>query len=524
MRFERLKTLSKTLRFRLLLWNAGVVMLIAFVSLLGLREGVRYTLIHEEDVRLAQDLREIEMGIVALNVTAENIRTAAAGGHAPEASNLLAELNRKAEGHAQRGWFIQLLDRQGDEIWASVNTPEPRPTMPATDDFQPVTVGNFRMVENRSTSEGFAPVVVRLGVSNDYLNRDMARINRLVLLVGGVTTFVALLAGYWLTDRATRPLHAMIRTASNLRPSQLDQRLPIRRTGDEIDQVSQTINGLLDRIATYLGQREDFLANSAHELRTPIAAIRSSAEVALGGRRSNREYEELLEEVIEECGTLETLVNQLLLLAETESEQLESDGEAVNLTRIVERSVDMFEGLTEDRGIQLTWNDPPPLFVHGVPHHLRQVLNNLIDNAIKFTPTGGSVRVELKSAAEMSEVVLRVQDSGVGIPPADLENVFERFFRVDRSRTRGTDTRGTGLGLSITRAVVLAHGGEITVESEPGTGTTFTVRFPQSSKPESERNSEAEPAVRYDLSSEVPSRNSANPNLDPLQNISRTNG
>ena len=471
-------SLTKTLRFRLMLWNAGVVMLMVIITLVGLREGVRYTLIHDADARLVQDLREVEMGIVDLEVSAANLRAAASGGTAAEASLLLAELNRKAQGHAQRGWFIQLFDTRGHEIWASVNTPRPRPLMPQVENFQPVTVGNYRLVENRNTSDVFAPVVVRIGVSNEYLNRDMALIDRLVMTVGGIAMVVALIAGYWLTDRATRPLQTIINTTSRLRPRQLDQRLPIRGSGDEIDQLSQTINGLLDRIATYLGHRRDFLANSAHELRTPVAAIRSTAEVALGGTRTNNEYEELLEEVIEECTTLELLVNQLLLLAETETDRLATHGERANLTQIVERSVDMFEGVAEFHGIALTMNSPPNLYVEGAAHHLRQVLNNLIDNATKFTPRGGRVSVELDALPNKQEVRLRVRDTGAGIPPADLPYVFERFFRGDRSHSHDGSVRGTGLGLSICRAVVLAHGGRIFVESTLGRGTTFTVLLP----------------------------------------------
>ena len=474
---ERLATLSKTLRVRLMLWNAGVVLLMVVLTLIGLREGVRYTLIHEMDERLLQDLYEVEIGIADLDLTAAEIRAAAAGRDAPAANALLNELDRKAHGHAQRGWFIQLLDKQGRELWASVNTPNTRPVMPNVANFVPVTVDGNRLIQNRSTAEGFAPVTVRIGASNEYLDRDMRRIDRLVMLVCLASIAIAVLAGYWLADRAIRPLMAIINTTSRLRPRQLDQRLPIRGSGDELDQLSRTINGLLDRIANYLGRRQDFLANSAHELRTPIAAIRSTAEVALGTPRSNEEYEELLEEVIEECGSLELLVNQLLLLAETETDRLSALGSRVNLTEIIENSVDMFDGVAEFRGITLTADALPTVFVEGTPHHYRQVLNNLIDNAMKFTPRGGRVNVELTIDADSQEAVLRIRDNGIGIPAEDLPHIFERFFRGDRSRSRESETRGTGLGLSICQAVVENHGGAISVESRPGQGTTFTVRL-----------------------------------------------
>jgi signal transduction histidine kinase len=261
--------------------------------------------------------------------------------------------------------------------------------------------------------------------------------------------------------------------------------LKVRGTGDELDQLSETFNRLLDRIGNYLQERRDFLANSAHELRTPLAAIRSSIEVALTGGRTTEEYKELLTEIIEESASLELLVNQLLLLAETETERLKVDKQQVPFNELVEKAMDMFGGVAEFREIRLVCPALPVVLTHGNQQHLRQVIYNLLDNALKFTPAGGRVNVELRFNDCDNTIVFAVRDTGPGIPADELPHVFDRFFQGHRPRIGTAEKRGTGLGLSICHAIVLAHGGTIEVDSKVGHGTCFTVRLPRDHKPPS---------------------------------------
>jgi signal transduction histidine kinase len=296
-----------------------------------------------------------------------------------------------------------------------------------------------------------------------------------------------------LAGRTTRILADLIHTTDRLRPSELKERLPIRGTGDELDALARTINGLLDRIGDYLQQKHDFLANAAHELRTPLAAIRSSVEVAASGKPSEREFRELLDEVIEQCSALQSLVNQLLLLAESDADRLLTSAEPVSLDELVGRAIDMFQGVAEFHGIELVANRLLPIAVIGNRHRLRQVLNNLLDNAIKFTaarsgdspPAGGQqpagtgrIDVRLVRDDQRQVAVLRVADNGIGIASESLPKVFDRFYRADRSRQREGGPGGSGLGLSICQAIVAAHHGTIGVTSEPGRGTTFTITLP----------------------------------------------
>jgi signal transduction histidine kinase len=445
-----------------MVWNALVVVVTGVVMLVGLREGVRITLLHELDQLLAEDAHEVELALRRYPST--------------DSKALQEQLDRKALGHSQHKWFVQLSDSRNRVLYQSRQAP------PAADLTQPkvryaTTVGDWRFLDH----VGGTPdaIRIRVGSSLEMLHADVARLDRFVALATGIILLIAPVCGYWLAGRATRPLNQMIVTMSKLRPSNLDERLAIRGTGDELDRLSLAFNRLFDRIGSYLKERRDSLANAAHELRTPLAAIRSSIEVALASGRPVEEYEELLGEIIEEASSLELLVNQLLLLSETEAEQLRVHKEYVRLDELIDKAMDMFGGVAEYREIQLICPALPRVAVNGNSQHLRQVIYNLIDNSFKFTPAGGQVRVHLAVEGEPpSTVRFAVEDTGQGILADELPHVFDRFFKGTKRRPGSADVRGTGLGLSICHAVVRAHEGKIDVESEPDRRTCFTVRLP----------------------------------------------
>jgi signal transduction histidine kinase len=359
----------RTLRFRLAVWNAAAVIITALVTLVGLRQGVSWALLRELDQVLLDDAQDIGLLIEATP--------------ADQAAALQGNLNRMAASHEHHGWYVKLFDAAGDEVWATTNA---RPKLPRPDirrDRSPITFDGYRIVQSRVDAKIASVKFIRVGATLDRIDEDMARIDRWVLLAAGAVLLTAPLCGYWLASRAAETVGEIITTASRLRPSHLEERLPIRGSGDELDLLAGTINSLLDRIAAYLNVKRDFLANAAHELRTPLAAIRSSVEVALNGERSPEEYEELMVDVIEECGALEALVNQLLLLSETEAELPAAKFDRVDLNELVLKAVDMFSGVAEARGVKIRTGRVDYAAVNGNRGHLRQVLNNLLDNAVK---------------------------------------------------------------------------------------------------------------------------------------------
>jgi signal transduction histidine kinase len=464
MRFERIKTIFRSLRFRLSAWNTAAVLLIVVVTLLGVREALRFTLMSENDHLLLEDTYEVALAVER---------------YYPDMAEIYNEMDRKALGHVDRLLFVELLDPRGVMMWASGKPPalagvaEPKADRPSL-----VTVDGYRVASRLMTSEGLPPFTVRVGATLSIISNDMSKLSRLITAALFTILFVAPISGYFLAGRATRPLARIIKTTARLRPSRMEERLPIRGTRDELDQLSTTINRFLDVLGVYLERNREFVANAAHELRSPLAAVQSSVEVTLNSERTIEEYQEMLGEIADECGQLRVLVNQLLLLAESDAERFPVEKRPVRFDRIVERSLDMFRGAAEERDIELTAEIAAGVTIDGDADRLRQVLNNLIDNSLKYTPSGGRVRVSLGLDADDGQVVLSVADTGGGIGAADLAHVFERFYRGDKSRQRENPTSGNGLGLSICESIVVAHGGTIEVQSEPGAGATFIVRLP----------------------------------------------
>jgi signal transduction histidine kinase len=453
----------KTLRFRLAAWNAGVVVVTALLTLLGLRQGVQWALLREVDQVLVEDAHEIALDFEKLS---------------PEKlQDLKDELLRKAQGHKQRGWYVKLCDGANHVVWATTGAPEPTPSTPLEKDSEPWTYLDYRIVR-RHVPNSIADIeIILVGATLRHVYDDVARIDRWVALAAGAVLLTAPLCGYWLAARAARTVAAITESASRMRPAHLGERLPIRGTGDEIDQLALTINGLLDRIAEHLKRKRDFLANAAHELRTPLAAIRSSVEVTLASERSPEAYRELLEDIIEEGSALETLVNQLLLISESEPDREHRDWEPTSLDEVVAKAVEMFRGVAEVRETTLAVEHVDRASVLGNRVHLRQVVNNLLDNAIKYTPPGGRVNVRLETSNGGDDVRLTVSDNGAGIDARDVPVIFDRFFRTDRARSRD-ETRGAGLGLSICKSVVESHHGTIRCESQIGQGTMMIVVLP----------------------------------------------
>ncbi|MBX7168855.1 MAG: HAMP domain-containing histidine kinase [Pirellulales bacterium] len=455
----------ESIRIRLTLWNTGVLLLTVLVALWTLRWGLWQVARAETDELIQDDIGELSLQFERLW---------------PDMTAILEVMNRKAIAHAHRGVFMQVLGPDGRVTWNSASTPTAlrnrgRTGIPGE---YTISIGKYRVARRQLGSASMPPMRIRVGATPEPFEAHFAQLNRAMLMVGLLMVSLSPLGGFWLANRAIRPMAELIRGAEALQPTQLEQRLPVRQTNDELDQLSQTINRLLDRIAAYVEHNRQFVANAAHELRSPLAAIQTAVEVTGAAERTPEEYQELLDEVSEACSHLSFLVNQLLLLAESDTVGLQGCDEPVALDQVVRRSVEIFRAAAEDQAVTLTATVAPDVWVSGAAQHLRQVLNNLIDNCLKYTPAGGEVQVSLSRDDARQQAVLRVSDTGVGISVRDLPHIFEPFYRGDRARSRGAKQSGTGLGLSICQAIVREHGGTIEVASQVNQGTAFTIQFP----------------------------------------------
>ncbi|MHB1425173.1 MAG: sensor histidine kinase [Gemmataceae bacterium] len=463
MRFGLLRHLPATLRFQLTFWNTIVIVVLVGGALWGVRQGVLWTLVSELDAVLAEDVKEVQLTIDRFGLNWQELE---------------AELGPKVVSNSDRGWFARIFTPSGDRLWASgdapeLNVPKPRTVKPGAFDCANYRLFQLPMPEGKRVP----PLIVRVGVRRDGVDEDIWRLTEWILMAFAVILVAAPLSGYWLAGRATRPLATILHTTARLHPDNLSERLPRRGSGDELDRLSATLNGMLDRLAVHLEQQRLFVANAAHELRSPLTAMRTALEVSLERNRSPAEYRELFADLIEECTSLGNLINDLLLLAEGDAGLLHADGE-VRLDDLVRRGADMFQGIAEQRGVSLQVELPHAVTIRGNRVHLREVIQNLLDNALKFTPEGGSVSVVLSAPPDSPWVQLFVRDTGAGIPAEDLPNVFQRFYRADKSRQRDQSHGGNGLGLSICQAIVQSYGGHISVSSTLGKGTTVTVSLP----------------------------------------------
>ncbi|MGV3483234.1 MAG: sensor histidine kinase [Planctomycetaceae bacterium] len=454
----------KTLRFRLAMWNAGAMALTALIIIVSVHQATRRALVHRLDELLAQDAEEIVLAIRDLGYDTPELRD---------------ELDRKAIGHRRHEWFATLLDANHQGIWGSGNAPQAVAKTDSNAAARFHSDGNFRHFTLRI--ENGTPVRwLRVGASMEPLRQELERIDGIALTTWLLSLGVAPWLGWFLSGRALRPLRMMVQTASALRPNHLSERLPVRGAGDELDQLAGTVNSLLDRIATDVGQKQDFLANAAHALRTPLAAIRTTADVALVASRSEDEYRELLAQMMEQTEQLSGIVDQLLLLSESSLFGRSEMHTKFSLDQIVAKSADIFRAVAENNYVSLRVDRNDAIDVVGDRNQWIQVLNNLIENAIKYTPRGGRISIDLRLVNTAGSVLaqLTVSDTGIGIQADETSRIFDRFYRADRAGSKLTDVSGTGLGLSICRVVVEAHGGTIHCVSQPGQGSAFTIQLP----------------------------------------------
>jgi signal transduction histidine kinase len=311
---------------------------------------------------------------------------------------------------------------------------------------------------------------------------------------------IALTGGALVTQTAVAPIRTLIDAVQRItQTGRTDARVPVAGTGDAIDELTTLFNSMLDRIERLVAAMRGSLDNVSHDLRTPMTRLRAVAESALAGGDDPERYREALSDCIEEADRVLVMLNTLMDISEAEGGTLPLQRERTAIAEIVSHAVELYRDVADAKEITLVARVDPQAVASVDRTRLQQVVANLLDNAIKYTPAGGRVEVEgdlrpggapgsgpgsagpgaggatpTPAWGGARSVVLRVRDTGIGIPPEELPRIWDRLFRGDRSRTE----RGLGLGLSLVKAIVEAHGGQVAVESAPGRGALFTVSLP----------------------------------------------
>jgi heavy metal sensor kinase len=281
--------------------------------------------------------------------------------------------------------------------------------------------------------------------------------------------------GYWISTRALAPVDQITQTARTISAQNLSSRLVVPKTRDELQRLSETLNGMLERLETAFKKITQFTADASHELRTPVAVMRTRAELSLRKARSADEYREVIAEVLDELEKTSKLIEQLMFLARADSGAETLHFSATNVAEVLREACHQGSALAEAKQIAFEEQIPgDSMWIQGDASSLRRLFLILIDNAVKYTPASGQVEVSLQR--NDGYAVAQVRDTGIGIAEVDLPSVFERFYRADKARTR--ESGGVGLGLSIGRWIAEVHAGTIEVQSSPGRGSIFQIRLP----------------------------------------------
>jgi two-component system, OmpR family, heavy metal sensor histidine kinase CusS len=434
---------SWSIRARLTVWYSMV--LLAALALFG--TGIWLVVEHSLKASLDETLNQQAKGVITILQSVPN-----------DPLELREELTEYAKA-TPGGNLMEVRDSTGNQILAGK-------ALQNSGEVQSLTA---------STTVNGQQYQVLVATPLDSTKATLRRLRTLFLWTIPVVLLLASFGGYWISRRALAPVDAITLAARSTGIQNLSQRLSVPATGDELQRLSETWNDMLARLESAVKRLSQFTADASHELRTPVALIRTTAELALRRERSPETYREALRQVALESERTSRLIEDLLLLARADAGLPPLSLERVELTPLVRDVCEQGRVLADARQLQISTEAPDdPVYVEANDLELRRLLLLLLDNAVKYTPAGGRITVSV--ASDTAGATVAVRDTGVGIAGSALPHVFERFYRADESRNR--EAGGTGLGLSIAKFIADRHRARLEAESEVGKGSTFRVRFP----------------------------------------------
>jgi heavy metal sensor kinase len=452
------------IRLRLTAWYFAIlaVVLSAFgiSAYFAMRHSIRQTVDEELEIRAEGVHQLIERDIQK--------------GHKEDLPEGLREHTELRSG----GALLQVSDDQGNWLYRSTVMSDygvPRPTTLSKRATEYMGKDVPLRVWSEKVNVGGQSYLIQSAFEMDDFYEALNHFALLLFIAIPTLLLCATAGGYWISTRALAPVDQITQTARTISAQNLSSRLVVPNTGDELQRLSETLNGMLERLEAAFKKITQFTADASHELRTPVAVMRTRAELSLRKARSADEYRDVITEVLAELEKTSGLIEQLMFLARADSGSEMPHFAATNIADVLREACHQGSALAEAKQIAFQEHiSKDSMWIQGDAGSLRRLFLILIDNAVKYTPASGQIEVSLQCNDGFA--VAQVRDNGIGIAEVDLPNVFERFYRADKARTR--ESGGVGLGLSIGRWIAEVHAGTIEVQSSPGHGSIFQIRLP----------------------------------------------
>lgn len=467
---KKIRRLKGTLALRLTFWYTGIFSLSTLIAFFAFFLMISAFVDEQRDKHLLVELKEFS--IMLSN-----------GGLDEVTSGMLWESSSDGVGNI----FLRLFSKNGEMI-AATDLSEWQEVVQASHSVEQLkasTAGDYVFETLSMANQRHQARIVSGYIGNDFILQyglSLASDEQFLEIFENVfipimiaVTGIAALTGWFMGKRALAGVEEVTRTARHISSGAFERRVSVKAKGREIEQLATAFNCMLDRIDTLFKEMKEMSNNIAHDLRSPLARMRGAAEMALTTATTVDESKAMAAGVIEDCDHLLGLINTMLDIAEAESGVAELKLGTVDIAQLITSACDLLMPVAEDKSVRLITQCPADCTVCGDPRMLQRMVGNLLDNALKYTPSQGTVTVSV--AAETEQVLLTVRDSGLGISDKDLPNIFKKFYRCDYSRAQ----HGNGLGLSLVKAIAGSHGGRVTATSRLGEGSVFTVMLPRSS-------------------------------------------
>jgi heavy metal sensor kinase len=463
---------TRSIRFRLIVWYAGLLIVVSLLLATLIYGGLKVYL--QESLSKAQSRRAQQIAdtlLANIGTTGEaHVVSEINAWFAPETNDRFIRITRPD------GSVLYLSQLPKDLSFEASQVPQVE---------TPINKSSWRIevpAQNKGLLIASVPYqtpagkhyLVEVGASLEPIESVLHRLVILLILMLGAMVIVATGGGYLLVRKALTPVDKISSSAEHITLHNLKDRLPIAKTGDELERLSISLNHMIARLDDALQHNQRFVADASHELRTPLTIMRGELEAMVEGNYVASDVQPTAASILEEVERLARIVEGLFAISRLDSGEAHKELVQFDLAKLAISTAEQMCLLAEDKEITISSNAPNEVVVEGDRARIKQVIVNLLDNAIKYTPTGGKIRLSVN--ARDGNAVLEVEDTGIGIPAAARPHIFERFFRVDKARSR--ELGGAGLGLSIVKSICAAHGGQVDFQSTEGVGSRFKVELP----------------------------------------------